>query len=167
MIKTGRVEGKETGTLEMSGTLNDLMNDYNVIAKGMRKILVEKFGKEDGDKVFDILSSDKPRDGLREEVHSVIDEHLEDEFKKSELNGLLKAFMDMFDKGKIFEDGKKYVFDTELCREDLNKNGLRTSFLLSGLWMNKINGRLVDVKSPELGVVDVYKVRLEWCREVE
>ena len=25
MIKTGRVEGKETGTLEMSGTLNDLM----------------------------------------------------------------------------------------------------------------------------------------------
>ena len=41
MIKTGRVEGKETGTLEMSGTLNDLMNDYNVIAKGMRKILVE------------------------------------------------------------------------------------------------------------------------------
>ena len=23
MIKTGRVEGKETGTLEMSGTLND------------------------------------------------------------------------------------------------------------------------------------------------
>lgn len=47
MIKTGRVEGKETGTLEMSGTLNDLMNDYNVIAKGMRKILVEKFGKED------------------------------------------------------------------------------------------------------------------------
>lgn len=52
MIKTGRVEGKETGTLEMSGTLNDLMNDYNVIAKGMRKILVEKFGKEDGDKVF-------------------------------------------------------------------------------------------------------------------
>ena len=41
----------------MSGTLNDLMNDYNVIAKGMRKILVEKFGKEDGDKVFDILQA--------------------------------------------------------------------------------------------------------------
>ena len=33
--------------------------------------------------------------------------------------------------------------------------------------MNKINGRLVDVKSPELGVVDAYKVRPEWCREVE
>ena len=113
MIKTGRVEGKETGTLEMSGTLNDLMNDYNVIAKGMRKILVEKFGKEDGDKVFDILSSDKPRDGLREEVHSVINEHLENEFKKSEPTGLLKAFMNMFDKGKTFEDGKKYVFDAE------------------------------------------------------
>ena len=123
MIKTGRVEGKETGTLEMSGTLNDLMNDYNVIAKGMRKILVEKFGKEDGDKVFDILSSDKPRDGLREEVHSVIDEHLENEFKKSEPTGLLKAFMNMFDKGKTFEDGKKYVFDAELCREDLSSMG--------------------------------------------
>ena len=104
---------------------------------------------------------------MREEVHSVIDEHLENEFKKSEPTGLLKAFINMFYKGKIFEDGKKYVFDTELCREDLNKNGLRTSFLLSGLWMNKINGRLVDVKSPELGVVDVYKVRPEWCREVE
>ena len=117
MIKTGRVEGKEKGTLEMSGTLNDLMNDYNVIAKGMRKILVEKFGKEDGDKVFDILSSDKPRDGLREEVHSVINKHLENEFKKSEPTGLLKAFMNMFDKGKTFEDGKKYVFDAELCRE--------------------------------------------------
>ena len=82
---------------------------------------VEKFGKEDGDKVFDILSSDKPRDGLREEVHSVIDEHLENEFKKSEPTGLLKAFMNVFDKGKTFEDGKKYVFDAELCREDLNK----------------------------------------------
>lgn len=103
MIKTGRVEGKETGTLEMSGTLNDLMNDYNVIAKGMRKILVEKFGKEDGDKVFDILSSDKPRDGLREEVRSVIDEHLENEFKKSEPTELLKAFMNMFDKGKTLK----------------------------------------------------------------
>ena len=167
MIKTGRVEGKETGTLEMSGTLNVLMNDYNVIARGMRKILVEKFGKEDGDKVFDILSSDKPREELRGEIHSLIDEHLENEFKKSEPAGLVKAFMDMFDKDKIFEDGKKYVFDAELCREDLNKNGLRINLSLSRLWMNEINGKLVDVKSPKLGVVDGYKVRPEWCREVE
>ena len=46
MIKTGRVEGKETGTLEMSGTLNDLMNDYNVIAKGMRKYLLRNSEKK-------------------------------------------------------------------------------------------------------------------------
>ena len=97
----------------------------------------------------------------------MIDEHLENEFKKSEPAGLVKAFMDMFDKDKIFEDGKKYVFDAELCREDLNKNGLRINLSLSRLWMNEINGKLVDVKSPKLGVVDGYKVRPEWCREVE
>ncbi len=43
---------------------------------------------------------------MREEVHSVIDEHLENEFKKSKPTGLLKVFMNMFDKGKTFEDGK-------------------------------------------------------------
>ena len=37
MIKTGRVEGKETGTLEMSGTLNDLMNDYMERRKSMKR----------------------------------------------------------------------------------------------------------------------------------
>lgn len=38
MIKTGRVEGKETGTLEMSSTLNDLMNDYKGLSdKTIRK----------------------------------------------------------------------------------------------------------------------------------
>lgn len=165
MIKTGRVEGKETGALEMSGTLNDLMNDYNVIAKGMRKILVEKFGKEDGDKVFDILSSDKPRDGLREEVHSVIDEHLENEFKKYKPTGLVKAFMDMFDKGKIFEDGKKYVFDAELCRKDLSSIGAFSS--VANVWINSCDGKVVDVKNRMEGTIGTYSIFPEWCREVE
>lgn len=165
MIKTGRVEGKETGTLEMSGTLNDLMNDYNVIAKGMRKILVEKFGKEDGDKVFDILSSDKPRDGLREEVHSVIDEHLENEFKKSKPTRLLKVFMNMFDKGKTFEDGKKYVFDAELCREDLSSMGALSN--IANVWINDCDGKEVIVKSSILGLIGTFSIFPEWCREVK
>lgn len=141
MIKTGRVEGKETGTLEMSGTLNDLMNDYNVIAKGMRKILVEKFGKEDGDKVFDILSSDKPRDGL------------------------LKAFMNMFCKGKTFEDGKKYVFDAELCREDLSSMGALPN--IANGWINDCDGKEVIVKSSMLGLIGTFSIFPEWCREVK
>lgn len=160
MIKTGRVEGKETGTLEMSGTLNDLMNDYNVIAKGMRKILVKKFGKEDGDKVFDILSSDKPRDGLREEVHSVIDKHLENEFKKSEPTGLLKAFM-----SKTFEDGKKYVFDAELCREDLSS--MRALPNIANVWINDCDGKEVIVKSSILGLIGTFSIFPGWCREVK
>ena len=165
MIKTGRVEGKETGTLEMSGSLNDLMNDYNVIAKGMRKILVEKFGKEDGDKVFDILSSDKPRDGLREEIHSIIDGHLENEFKKSEPNGLLKAFMNMFSNGKTFEYGKKYVFDAELCRKDLSSMGALSG--IANIWLNDCDGKVVDVKNRMGGTIGTYSIFPEWCREVE
>ena len=165
MIKTGRVEGKETGTLEMSGTLNVLMNDYNVIARGMRKILVEKFGKEDGDKVFDILSSDKPREGLREEVHSVIDEHLENEFKKSESAGLLKAFIDMPSNFETFKDGKKYVFDAELCRKDLSSMGAFSS--VANVWLNDCDGKVVDVKNRREGTIGTYSIFPEWCREVE
>ena len=70
MIKTGRVEGKETGTLEMSGTLNDLMNDYNVIAKGMRKILVEKFGK---DSVVKAMLVQKAQDYVIEHANIAIE----------------------------------------------------------------------------------------------
>lgn len=165
MIKTGRVEGKETGTLEMSGPLNDLMNDYSVIARGMRKILAEKFGKEDGDKIFDILSSDKPRDGLREEVHSVIDEHLENEFKKSEPNGLLKAFIDMFSSFKTFEDGKKYVFDAELCRKDLSSMGAFSD--VAYMWINDCDGKVVDVKNRREGTIGTFSIFPEWCREVK
>ena len=165
MIKARVIDGKETGTLEMSGTLNDLMNEYNAIAKGMRKILVEKFGKEDGDKVFYILSSDKPRDGLRKEVHSVIDEHLENTFKKSEPTGLLKAFMNMFDKGKTFEDGKKYVFDAELCREDLSSKEALSN--IANVWINDCDGKEVIVKSSMLGFIGTFSIFPEWCREVK
>lgn len=111
------------------------------------------------------FSIDKPRDGLREEVHSVIDEHLENEFKKSEPTGLLKAFMNMFDKGKTFEDGKKYVFDAELCREDLSSMGALPN--IANVWINDCDGKEVIVKSSILGLIGTFSIFPEWCREVK
>lgn len=97
MIKTGRVEGKEQEKLEMRGSLNELMNDFRSISKGMRGFLTDKFGKEDGIKIFNVLSSDMSDKDIVEEVSNIIDEHLEKEFEKCKPDGLLKAFMKMLD----------------------------------------------------------------------
>ena len=102
---------------------------------------------------------------MREEVHSVINEHLENEFKKSEPTGLLKAFMNMFDKGKTFEDGKKYVFDAELCREDLSSMGALSN--IANVWINDCDGKEVIVKSSMLGLIGTFSIFPEWCREVK
>lgn len=96
MIKTGVIDGKELGKLEMSGSLNELMNDFRSISKGMRGLLTDKFGKEDGIKIFNVLSSDMPDKDIVEEVSNIIYEHLEKEFEKCKPDGLLKAFMKMF-----------------------------------------------------------------------
>jgi hypothetical protein len=100
-----------------------------------------------------------------EEVSNIIDEHLEKEFKKSKPTGLLKAFMNMFDKGKTFEDGKKYVFDAELCREDLSSMGALPN--IANVWINDCDGKEVIVKSSILGLIGTSSIFPEWCREVK
>lgn len=96
MIKAGVIDGKEQWKLEMSGSLNELMNDFRAISKGMREFLTDKFGKEDGIRIFNVLSSDMSDKYIVEEVANIIDEHLEKEFEKYGQDGLLKAFMKMF-----------------------------------------------------------------------
>ncbi len=96
MIKAGVIDGKEQEKLEMRGSLNELMNDFRSISKGVRGFLTDKFGKEDGIKIFNVLSSDMSDKDIVEEVSNIIDEHLEKEFEKYEPDGLLKAFMKMF-----------------------------------------------------------------------
>lgn len=60
----------------------------------------------------------------------------------------------------MFEPGKKYVFDAELCRKDgydFKDNG----------WINEIDGMEVRVITPILGRVEFYAIAPTWCREVE
>ena len=60
----------------------------------------------------------------------------------------------------MFEPGKKYVFDAELCRKDeydVQDNG----------WINEIDGMEVRVITPILGRAKFYVIAPTWCREVE
>lgn len=60
----------------------------------------------------------------------------------------------------MFEPGKKYVFDAELCRKDgygVQDNG----------WINEIDGMEVRVITPILGQAKFYAIFPTWCREVE
>lgn len=60
----------------------------------------------------------------------------------------------------MFEPGKKYVFDAELCRKDgydFKDNG----------WINEIDGMEVRVITPILGRAKLYAIAPTWCREVE
>lgn len=60
----------------------------------------------------------------------------------------------------MFEPGKKYVFDAELCRKDgydVRDNG----------WINEIDGMEVRVITPILGRAKFYAIAPTWCREVE
>ena len=60
----------------------------------------------------------------------------------------------------MFEPGKKYVFDAELCRKDgcdFKDNG----------WINEIDGMEVRVITPILGRAKFYAIAPTWCREVE
>lgn len=60
----------------------------------------------------------------------------------------------------MFEPGKKYVFDAELCRKD------NYDFRDNG-WINEIDGMEVRVITPILGRVKFYAIAPTWCREVE
>ena len=140
----------------------------------MRGILTESFGKEDGEKILEILQSGKEDVETKEEISKIIDNHFSKEFAKKIAGngGLIETLFGLFGKSgekesdvtKMFEPGKKYVFDANLCRMDLASIGALSN--IANVWVNSCDGKVVDVKSPKLGVVDVYEVRPEWCREV-
>ncbi len=60
----------------------------------------------------------------------------------------------------MFEPGKKYVFDAELCRKD-------NYDFRDNVWINEIDGMEVRVITPILGRVKFYAIAPTWCREVE
>lgn len=49
MIKAER-NGKGTGSVEISGFLNDTMNEFKGICRGVRKMFADKFGEDAGEK---------------------------------------------------------------------------------------------------------------------
>lgn len=71
MIKAER-NGKGTGSVEISGFLNDTINEFKGICRGVRKIFVDKFGEDAGEKVFNILASGKPDDEIASEINEVL-----------------------------------------------------------------------------------------------
>ena len=71
MIKAER-NGKGTGSVEISGFLNDTMNEFKGICRGVRKMFADKFGEDAGEKVFNILASGKPDDEIASEINDVL-----------------------------------------------------------------------------------------------
>lgn len=49
MIKAER-NGKGTGSVEISGSMNDIMNEFKGICNGVRKMFVDEFGEDAGEK---------------------------------------------------------------------------------------------------------------------
>lgn len=122
-----------------------------------------KVSKEHGEKLADIaLETIMRRAKLSD------DEAILDSIKRSTetIGKILEKLAGANPCDKSFEDGKKYVFDIELCRKCLEEKGIE-DFWLSTVWMNRINGKVVDVKSRERGYIYGYIVEPEWCREVE
>ena len=125
--------------------------------------LYRKVSKEHGEKLADIaLETIMRRAKLSD------DEAILDSIKRSTetIGKILEKLAWANPCDKSFEDGKKYVFDIELCRKCLEKKGIE-DFWLSTVWMDRINGKVVDVQSRERGSIYGYIVKPEWCREVE
>lgn len=76
MIKTNVDDNKKCTKVNMSGPLNELMNDFRAISQGMRELLTDDFDKEDGEAIFDVLSSDTSDGNVAEEVRNIIDKHI-------------------------------------------------------------------------------------------
>lgn len=175
MIKTELTKDGTASSVTMKGSLNILMNDYRGISRQMRGILTKDFGKEDGEKILEILQSGKEDVETKEEISKIIDNHFSKEFAKkiASNDGLIKTLFDLFGKSgekesdvtKRFEPGKKYVFDAKLCRNDLSIIGIHAS--VCDVWVNSCDGKVVDVKNSIVGIIDDYRISPDWCREVE
>lgn len=151
MIKTNVDDNKKGTKVNMSGSLNELMNDFKAISQGMRELLTDDFGKEDGEAIFDVLSSDSSDGNVVEEVQNIIYKHIKKEF--------METRDDEEDISK-FEPGKKYVFDKELFKKAESETGEVS------LWVKQCDGKEVLVLS-KVGVIGPYLIKPEWCREVE
>nr|WP_296960524.1 hypothetical protein [uncultured Mediterraneibacter sp.] len=71
MIKAECGKGEEKGQVIIEGETNELMNEFRVICKGMRRVFAKNFGEEYGNKMFDAISSDKPDDEVEKEVRDI------------------------------------------------------------------------------------------------
>lgn len=172
MIKTELTKDGKASSVTMEGSLNILLNDYRGISRQMRGILTEDFGKEDGEKILEILQSGKEDVETKKEISKIINNHFSKEFAKkiASNDGLIKTLLGLFgesgekesDVTKRFETGKKYVFDARLCRMDLARLGGYENG-----WDDLVDGREVIVTSASTGRIDIYAVEPQWCREVE
>ncbi len=72
MIKAGREKDSAIGSVIIEGRTNELMNEFRAICGGIRGMLADDFGEEKGNKVFDILSSNKSEDESVKEVEDVL-----------------------------------------------------------------------------------------------
>lgn len=92
MIKAER-NGKGTGAVEISGFLNDTMNEFKGICRGVRKVFVDKFGEDAGEKVFNILASGKPNDEIASEINEVLKDVFMEKEKRMDASDAIGALL--------------------------------------------------------------------------
>ena len=96
MIKAER-NGKGTGSVEISGSMNDIMNDimneFKGICNGVRKMFVDEFGEDAGEKAFNILASGKPDDEIASEINEVLKDVFMEKEKRMDASDAIGALL--------------------------------------------------------------------------
>lgn len=88
MIKAER-NGKGTGSVEISGS----MNEFKGICNGVRKMFVDEFGEDAGEKAFNILASGKPDDEIASEINEVLKDVFMEKEKRMDASDAIGALL--------------------------------------------------------------------------
>lgn len=92
MIKAER-NGKGTGSVEISGSMNDIMNEFKGICNGVRKMFVDEFGEDAGEKAFNIPASGKPDDEIASEINEVLKDVFMEKEKRMDASDAIGALL--------------------------------------------------------------------------
>ena len=143
------------GDVKIEGESSEYIAETTILMRNFYQKLVKERGEEEAGKcLIRIMHRAQMSDGV---------------VFADALGEILNVFGQLFgiknNEIKVFEPGKTYVFDAELCRNDLSIMGKYTS--ASDVWINSCDGKTVTVESHVIGVIDTLTIFPEWCREVE
>lgn len=153
--KIVNVENEHMGVVTADG------EDYIVFPYSCNEISVEVYSDEEGNVYNEIKEEhveDKQEKGYDNPITSFLDKLLSMDLDDSEEEE--KREDDRLDK---FDLNKKYIFDKNLISDDI----------VVGDWVDRLDGREIDVKSHMLGFIydeesDFnYFISPSWCREKE